>query len=297
MVILPVLFWFASFFLLALWVWEQREARKALTSRIGSLAVLDSGAANRPSRPSPIRKEKGAAATTARKILRALAPLSSRLPFPVDAVLIHQAGSDLSPVEFQSLRLLALTGELLLLAMMTGPLTLLLVLLPSATLAWILPVISLKKRIRRNQAAVVESLPTLLDLLSLLLLSGQGLQPALRKASKACGDPLRYELDRVFRAVEMGVPRQQALAALEERIPADEMRRFIRSVLRAERFGAPLADVVGSLAVEMRRDRRARLQERAHKAPVKILFPLVFMILPSFLLLTVGGMLLGGRIF
>ncbi len=167
---------------------------------------------------------------------------------------------------------------------------------PAALLAWTLPVMLLKRRARRNQDAAVDSLPALLDLLSLLLLSGQGLQPALRKASTACGEPLRQELDSVFLAMEMGVPRRQALARLEERIPAEEIRRFVRSVLRAEHFGVPLAGAVGTLATEIRRERKSRLQERAHKAPVKILFPLVFMILPSFLLLTVGGMLAGSRI-
>ncbi len=298
MVALPVLFWLASCLLLIFWFKERKEALRELSSRMESFTCTGNVDNDRQSSDSPERtdRERGPSLTS-RRLLGNLTPLSSRLPFPVEKELLRQARCDLSPEELQSLRLIALIVLCLFFLMSSGPLALPLLLTPLILLTWILPIILLKRRVRRNHAAILNSLPTLLDLLSLLLLSGQNIHAALLKASAACEGPLRYEIDQAFRAMEMGVTRQQALSRLEERIPVVEIRRFVRSIMRAERFGVPLSDVIVSLAAEMRRERRARLEEMAHKAPVKMLFPLVFLILPSFLLLIVGGMLLGSRVF
>jgi pilus assembly protein TadC len=75
--------------------------------------------------------------------------------------------------------------------------------------------------------------------------------------------------------------------------PGRELRRFCRTLLRAGETGAPVADILEELAVEFRNGRREREKARASRISIYILFPLVFMILPSFMLLTLGGIILG----
>jgi Flp pilus assembly protein TadB len=295
MIAIPVIFWSMSLVLLLLYRANKRAASEALRRELSSMGRAVTardgacGGESVPGSPSPALRGTG------RRLLRALSPLASRLPFPVDEELLAQAGSSLDPEGLQAMRLIALVSFAVI-AMGAGGLPLvLLASFPAALLAWLIPVMVLKRRLKRQQAAISDALPTLLDLLSLLLMSGQNIQVALRKASQACSGPLRRELEQAFRAMELGVPRQQAFGRLGERNACEDLKRFVRVLQRAERFGAPLAAVTGSLASEMRHRRKMRLQESARKAPVKILFPLVFLILPSFLLLTVGGMMLGGR--
>lgn len=230
-----------------------------------------------------------------RKVLRLLSRYSSRLPSRMEEGQLEKAGMSLSPDEFQALRLLLLVSLLAMMLLAGGPVLAGFSALPAALLSWYLPRLVMKRKQARRQDQVSEALPEVLEMLTLLLLAGQGLKTALPRAVACSCGPLSDEFLRTFRSMELGMPRQQAFLLLEERNDSEDLRRFVRVVQRAERFGAPLASSMEHLAAEMRHRQKSWLQERAHKAPVKILFPLVFLILPSFLLLTVGGMLLGSR--
>jgi tight adherence protein C len=245
--------------------------------------------------PAERRDRRARSTSRLRKVLRVLAPFSSRLPSRIEDEQLEKAGVSLSSDEFQALRLLLLVSLLALIFLVGGPVLAGLSAPPVAMLSWHLPRLVVKRKQTRRQDQISDSLPEVLELLTLLLLAGQGLKTALPRAVACSHGPLRDELLRTFRSMELGMPRQQAFLLLEERNDSEDLRRFVRVVQRAERFGAPLASSMEHLAAEMRHRQKSRLQERAHKAPVKILFPLVFLILPSFLLLTVGGMLLGGR--
>jgi tight adherence protein C len=79
----------------------------------------------------------------------------------------------------------------------------------------------------------------------------------------------------------MGLTTNEALANLLERVETPGMRSFIRSILQGERLGVSIGQILRNVAIEMRKRRRATAEERAQKAPIKILFPLVFMIFPA----------------
>lgn len=237
--------------------------------------------------------DKGSGVRRFGKCLKAVERLSPRLPFPIDRRELEKAGLELAPGEFQAARLLLLAAMQLFI-LSTGGLPLAcLCAVPAALLSWRLPLMLVKKRQARRQELISDALPDVLDMLTLLLLTGLGLKAALPRAVACSHGPLRDEFERIFLSMELGMPRQQALALLEERNASDDLKRFVRAVQRAERFGAPLSSSMEHLASEMRHRQKSRLREKAHKAPIKILFPLVFLILPSFLLLTVGGMVLG----
>ena len=79
----------------------------------------------------------------------------------------------------------------------------------------------------------------------------------------------------------MGLPTDRALANMVERAPSEAMRSFARSVRQGEALGVSIGQIMRSLAVEMRERRRANAEERAQKAPIKMLFPLVGLIFPA----------------
>ena len=159
---------------------------------------------------------------------------------------------------------------------------------------WTLPVfriIGLRAQRRRRREADAE-IPQLLDLLAAASSAGLAAPLALRRSVEALtgalGDDLRIAVGRV----ELGGRWRDELAATAERLDLPDLRRTVAALARTETLGAPLATACDDLAREVRQGRRARTTERARTAPVKMLFPLVFLVLPAFLLLTVVPVLL-----
>jgi tight adherence protein C len=156
-----------------------------------------------------------------------------------------------------------------------------------------LPVMALKRKRRQRWDRIASDLPEIVDLMAVLCFSGESLLSAFRHTASASGNPCsREELERILEHVHLGESTAGALRLAADH-PCREMRRFARTLIRAEEFGAPVADTLEELAVELRNARREKDRVRAARVSVLILLPLVFLILPSFLLLTVGSMILG----
>jgi tight adherence protein C len=143
------------------------------------------------------------------------------------------------------------------------------------------------RRAARRRAQIDAELPQLLDLLATASQAGLGGPLALRRAVEATTGPLSSELQSVIDAVDLGGRWKDALRECAERLGIADLRRAVAALTRTEALGAPLADAMSELASRVREARRASATERARKAPVKMLFPLVLLILPAFLLLTV----------
>jgi tight adherence protein C len=140
---------------------------------------------------------------------------------------------------------------------------------------------------RRRSQLADEEVPQLLDVLAAGSTAGLAAPLALRRAAAAVRGPLAGELRQVLDAVDMGARWRDELRAMAERLGLPDLRRAVLAVARTEMLGSSLADALRELAEDVRDARRARAAEQARKAPVKMLFPLVFMVLPAFLLLTV----------
>lgn len=159
--------------------------------------------------------------------------------------------------------------------------------IPCAVLAWRAPDLVLARRGRRRLARIDAELPQLLDLLAAASHAGLAGPLALRRAVEATDGPLSKELGGVLDEVDLGARWRDELRALADRVDLPDLRRAVAALTRTETLGSSLAGAMSDLAARVRDARRAATAERARKAPVKMLFPLVFLVLPAFLLLTV----------
>ena len=175
-------------------------------------------------------------------------------------------------------------------------------LLPAWPLPLVVPigigVVTLARRVavtrvrQRYLRAVDAEIPQLLDLLAAGSSAGLAAPLALRRATDGLRGPLVSEIGTVIRAVDMGARWREELGALTERLDLPDLRRAVAVLTRTETLGASLEEATAELAATVRQSRRAAVMERARAAPVKMLFPLVFLVLPAFLLLTVVPVLL-----
>ena len=180
---------------------------------------------------------------------------------------------------------------LLLAASKPGALTVL-VLLVTPVLGWFAPDALLAGRADRRQEAIRLALADTLDQVTISVEAGLGFESALARTGRSGKGPLAEELLRTLQDVQAGMSRAEALKRLVERVDVDELRHFVLAIIQAESYGIPIAQVLRVQSAELRVRRRQRAEERAQKLPVKILFPLVFCILPSLFIVLLGPAIL-----
>jgi pilus assembly protein TadC len=147
-----------------------------------------------------------------------------------------------------------------------------------------LPEFLLARRASVLRLRVAEDVPSLLDLVSVCVTAGLSPPMALERATESIRGPLRDSLERASAEVSLGGSWRTALRKAAERLDLRDLRRLALALERGQRLGAPLADQLRRLARDVRDERRALAEERARRAPVLMLFPLVFLILPAFVL-------------
>jgi tight adherence protein C len=146
---------------------------------------------------------------------------------------------------------------------------------------WLAPVTIVRRRARFRLARIDADLPELVDLLVVTVESGMGFAGSMRVAADRFTGPLGDELRLALQEQSMGLSTDEALAHMLERADTPGMRSFVRSIRQGESLGVSIGQIMRNLAVEMRKRRRALAEEKAQKAPIKILFPLVGLIFPA----------------
>jgi tight adherence protein C len=162
-----------------------------------------------------------------------------------------------------------------------------------AAIGWLIP-ITLVRRIGRLRLERIErGLPDVIDLIVVSVEAGQGFAQAMTTAAARTPGALGEELRLTLEEQRFGLPMDRALENLNGRADTPNMRTFVRGVVQGERLGVSIGQIMRNIAREIRLRRRASAEERAQKTTVKILFPLVFLILPSLFIALLAPALLG----
>ncbi|MFC5789382.1 type II secretion system F family protein [Agromyces tardus] len=162
-----------------------------------------------------------------------------------------------------------------------------------AVLLFVVPEVILSSRADDRQKAILLALPDTLDQMTIAVEAGLGFEAAMAKAAQGSRGPLSEELVRTLQDMSIGRSRSDAYSALLARTDCDDLKRFIRAVQQADRYGIAVADVLRVQAGEMRVRRRQRAEESAMKVPIKVVFPLVFAILPVLFIVLLFPAVLG----
>lgn len=150
------------------------------------------------------------------------------------------------------------------------------------------PDVMLNRMIEDRQKQIARKLPDILDLLVISVEAGLGFEQALDRTCGAVPGALSDEFRRMLHEIRIGASRAGALRAMADRSDVPELRAFILAMLQADTFGVSISRLLRSQADEMRIKRRLAAQEKAQKAPVKMLFPLTFCIFPSIFVVILG---------
>lgn len=153
---------------------------------------------------------------------------------------------------------------------------------------FILPILWVNIKSQKRQEEIKKSLPDALDILSISTSAGLGFDQALLKVSQVFNSASGQEFARVASEIEVGVSRQEALKNFSERVQVSEISSFVAVIIQSELLGMSISDVLHTQAEQMRIQRQYWIKEMAQKLPVKMMFPLAFLILPALLAVLLG---------
>jgi tight adherence protein C len=155
-------------------------------------------------------------------------------------------------------------------------------------LGYLLPGIWLGQQIKKRRKNIVKALPDALDLLTISVEAGLAFDSALQRVSEKWDNELSKEFKRVLTDTRLGRARRDALKEMAARTGVDDVVTFTAAIIQAEQLGVSIGKILRIQADQMRVRRRQRAEEAAQKAPIKMLFPMVFLIFPALFVVILG---------
>jgi len=151
------------------------------------------------------------------------------------------------------------------------------------------PAMWLRNALETRHKSMRRALPFILDMLTLAVEAGMDFMSALQQnTEKEKLDPLREELLRVIREIQLGKTRRAALRDMSDRVGLQDLRSVVNALIQADELGVSIGAILRIQADQMRQRRFERAEKLANEAPVKMLFPLMFFIFPSVFLVLLG---------
>ena len=155
-------------------------------------------------------------------------------------------------------------------------------------LGYFAPVLWLRGKITRRQKEIVRSLPDALDLLTVSVEAGLGFDAALAKVSEKWDNELSRAFGRVIHEIRIGKLRREALHDMADNMDVPDVTSFVAAIIQADQLGVSISKILRIQSDQMRIKRRQRAEEMAHKAPIKMLIPMVFLIFPAIYIILLG---------
>lgn len=155
-------------------------------------------------------------------------------------------------------------------------------------IGFIFPDMWLSGRMRGRQKMIFRAMPDALDLLTICVEAGLGFDAAMSRVHEKWENDLGLELGRVIQEIRLGKLRRDALRDMSDRLGVPEMTSFVAAVIQSEQLGVSMAKVLRIQSDQMRVRRRQMAEEEAHRAPIKMVFPIALLIFPSIMLILLG---------
>jgi len=159
-------------------------------------------------------------------------------------------------------------------------------------LGFFFPQLWLEGRIKKRQRDIFKAMPDALDLLTICVEAGLGFDAAMAKVHEKWDNDLALEFGRVIQEIRLGKLRREALRDMADRLGVNEMTSFVAAVIQSEQLGVSMSKVLRIQSDQMRIRRRQMAEEEAHRAPVKMVFPIGMLIFPSILIILLGPAIL-----
>lgn len=155
-------------------------------------------------------------------------------------------------------------------------------------MGWYYPTLVLKQKATQRQKEITRSLPDVLDLLTVSVEAGLGFDAAISKVVEKTDGALSDEFARMLQEIRMGKGRRDALRDLGKRTGNPDLLGFVSAIVQADQLGVSIGNVLRIQSDDLRNKRKARAEEQAMKAPIKILFPLILFIFPAIFIIILG---------
>jgi len=149
------------------------------------------------------------------------------------------------------------------------------------TAGYLLVELYLRGKTRNRQEQILKKLPDVLDLLTVSVEAGLGFDSALSRVVQKIKGPISTEFATALQEIKMGKQRKDALRDLGNRTGVEELNTFIGAIIQADQMGVSIGNVLRVQSIQQRNTRRQRIEEKAMKAPIKMLLPMVFFIFPT----------------
>jgi tight adherence protein C len=149
---------------------------------------------------------------------------------------------------------------------------------------WFAPMAYVDRRMRQRFHKIDRQMPDMIDLLVVTIEAGLGILASMRVASDGLADPLGQELRLTLQEQRMGLSVFESIESLGRRADTPNMRVFVRALIQGEKLGVSIGLTMRNVASEMRKRRKAAVEEKAQKMPIKLLFPLVFLVFPAIMI-------------
>jgi len=161
-----------------------------------------------------------------------------------------------------------------------------------AVMSFLLPDTYLTMRTRKRREEIGVQLPDILDLLTVSVEAGLGFDAALARVCDRMEGPIVDEVSLTLHEMRIGEGRQQALRNMAERLQLQDITSFTRAIIQADQLGMSLGRILRVQSDDIRNKRQMLAEQKAMKAPIKMLFPTVLFIFPAMFVVVLGPAML-----